>query len=63
VSADRGRVRRQLGERWEPFLAYLLDRSRTPGVQQANRRLLRELGFPQVPPRPPACPAALSTTL
>jgi hypothetical protein len=32
---------------WEPFLAYALDRSRTPSVQRANRRLLRAaLGSP-----------------
>ncbi len=50
VTVDLDRVRRRLGERWEPFLVYSLDRARTPGVQQANRRLLRELGWRQIPP-------------
>lgn len=50
VTVDPERVRRQMGERWEPFLAYLVDRSRTPSVKKANRRLLRELGFPPIPP-------------
>jgi pimeloyl-ACP methyl ester carboxylesterase len=51
VTVDLERVRRRLGERWEPFLAYSLDRHRAPGVQQANRRLLRELGWWQIPPQ------------
>lgn len=50
VSLDADRVRRQMGDRWEPFRDYLLDRSRTPSVRSANRRLLRELGFPRIPP-------------
>jgi pimeloyl-ACP methyl ester carboxylesterase len=50
VTVDPERVRNQMGERWEPFLAYLVDRSRTPSVKKANRRLLRELGFPPIPP-------------
>jgi pimeloyl-ACP methyl ester carboxylesterase len=50
VTFDLDHVREQLGARWEPFLAYALDRSRTPSVQRANRRLLRELGFGQIPP-------------
>jgi pimeloyl-ACP methyl ester carboxylesterase len=50
VTVDPERVRRQMGERWEPFLAYLVDRSRTPSVKKANRRMLRELGFPPIPP-------------
>ena len=51
VTVDPARVQRQLGARWEPFLGYMVDRSRTPSVQKANRRLLRELGFPQIPPQ------------
>jgi pimeloyl-ACP methyl ester carboxylesterase len=39
-----------MGARWAPFRAYSLELSRTPGVQQANRRLLRELGLRQIPP-------------
>jgi pimeloyl-ACP methyl ester carboxylesterase len=51
VTVDLDRLRERLGERWEPFLAYSLDRARTPGVQAANRRLLRELGWRQIPPQ------------
>jgi pimeloyl-ACP methyl ester carboxylesterase len=46
---DLGRVRQQMGERWEPFLAYMVDRARTPSVQKANRRLMREIGLRQMP--------------
>jgi pimeloyl-ACP methyl ester carboxylesterase len=51
VTVDLDRLRERLGERWEPFLAYSLDRARTPSVQQANRHLLRELGWQQIPPQ------------
>jgi hypothetical protein len=51
VTLNPDRVRQQMGTRWEPFLAYWLELSRTPSVQQANRRLLRQLGFPQIPPQ------------
>ena len=30
-----GRLRQRMGERWEPFKAYNLDRARTPSVQAA----------------------------
>ena len=50
VTVDLGGVRQRMGERWEPFLAYSLDRARTASVQLANRRLLREFGLPQIPP-------------
>lgn len=49
LAADLERIRERLGARWEPFVAYMVDRARTPSVQTANRRLLRELGFPQIP--------------
>ncbi len=51
VAVDPARVRALTGERWEASLAYNLDRARTPSVRAANRRLLRELGIPQIPPR------------
>jgi pimeloyl-ACP methyl ester carboxylesterase len=51
VTVDLDRLQEQLGERWEPFVAYSLDRARTPSVQQANRHLLRELGWQQIPPQ------------
>ena len=47
---DLGRVRQQMGERWEPFLAYMVDRARTPSVRKANRSLMREVGLRQIPP-------------
>jgi pimeloyl-ACP methyl ester carboxylesterase len=50
VSVDVDRARRRMGARWAPFRAYSLELSRTPGAQQANRRLLRELGLRQIPP-------------
>lgn len=50
VSFDFERLRQRMGDRWEPFLAYSVNRSRTSSVQKANRRLLRELGFPEIPP-------------
>ncbi len=50
LAVDPERVWRQMGQRREPFEAYMLDRARTPSVQKANRRLLRELGFPPIPP-------------
>jgi pimeloyl-ACP methyl ester carboxylesterase len=50
VSVDVERARRRMGARWGPFRSYSLELSRTQSVQQANRRLLRELGLRQVPP-------------
>lgn len=50
VSVDPERARRRMGERWAPFRAYSLELARDPGVRQANRRLLRELGLRQIPP-------------
>jgi pimeloyl-ACP methyl ester carboxylesterase len=47
---DLERVRQQLGERWEPFVEYMVDRARTPSVRKANRRLMREVGLQQIPP-------------
>ncbi len=51
VTVDLDRLRERLGERWEPFLAYSLDRARTPSVRAANPHLLRELGWQQIPPQ------------
>ena len=50
VSVDVDRARQRMGARWAPFRAYSLALSRTPSVQRANRRLLRELGLRQIPP-------------
>jgi pimeloyl-ACP methyl ester carboxylesterase len=51
VAVDPARVRALSAERWEASRAYQLDRARTPSVRAANRRLLRELGIPPIPPR------------
>jgi pimeloyl-ACP methyl ester carboxylesterase len=50
VSVDVDRARQRMGARWAPFRAYSLALSRTPSVQRANRRLLREVGLRQIPP-------------
>jgi len=50
MSVDPEGVRRRMGERWEPFEAYMVDRASTPSVRAANRRLLRELGTREIPP-------------
>lgn len=50
LTVDVERLRQRMGEAWEPFLEYLVDRSRTASVAQANRRLLREIGLQQIPP-------------
>ena len=38
-----------MGEPWEPFAAYNLDRARTPSVKAALRILMRQLGVPAIP--------------
>jgi pimeloyl-ACP methyl ester carboxylesterase len=49
-SYDQGALRRAMGERWSPFVAYNIDRTRTPAVKHAVRRLLRTVGTPVIPP-------------
>ena len=39
-----------MGERWEPFRAYNLDRARTPSVQAALGALMEQFGMPAIPP-------------
>jgi pimeloyl-ACP methyl ester carboxylesterase len=48
-SFDLDGLREQMGERWEPFVAYNLELARGPGAKEAGR-LLRELGLPRIPP-------------
>jgi pimeloyl-ACP methyl ester carboxylesterase len=43
-------LRRRMGERWEPFEAYNLERARTPSVQTAVAALMEQLGVPAIPP-------------
>lgn len=38
-----------MGDDWEPFLAYNLDRSRTSSVKTAMRTLMTEIGAPAIP--------------
>ena len=47
---DLENVRQQMGERWEPFVAYMVNRSRMPSVRKANRHLMRKVGLQQIPP-------------
>ena len=39
-----------MGERWEAFEAYTLDRARAPSGKAAHRVLMRELAVPAIPP-------------
>jgi pimeloyl-ACP methyl ester carboxylesterase len=39
-----------LGERWEPFQSYTLDRARSPDGKAALRVMMRELAVPAIPP-------------
>ncbi|WP_265111209.1 alpha/beta fold hydrolase [Halosolutus halophilus] len=41
---DRDGLIEGMGDDWEPFLAYNLDRSRTPSVKAAMRTLIKEVG-------------------
>ncbi|MGH2700034.1 MAG: alpha/beta fold hydrolase [Actinomycetota bacterium] len=43
-------VREQMGEQWEPFAAYALDRARTPDMRPALRSLMRQFGMRLIPP-------------
>jgi pimeloyl-ACP methyl ester carboxylesterase len=49
-SFDLDALRDEMGERWEPFEAYNLDRARAPGVKTAVRTLMRHVGVPTIPP-------------
>jgi len=48
-SFDLDGLREQMGERWEPFVAYNLELARGPGAKAVGR-MLRELGMPRIPP-------------
>ena len=45
---DLDALRQRMGERWEPFEAYNLDRARTPSVQTALESLMEQFGFPAI---------------
>jgi pimeloyl-ACP methyl ester carboxylesterase len=42
-------LRRRMGERWQPFEAYNLDRARTSSVQAAVGALMEQFGVPAIP--------------
>jgi pimeloyl-ACP methyl ester carboxylesterase len=46
---DRDGLIDEMGDDWEPFLAYNLDRARTAGVKAAMRTLMKEVGVPRIP--------------
>jgi pimeloyl-ACP methyl ester carboxylesterase len=46
---DLDGMREQMGERWESFEAYYLDRARTPSAKAAVRTLMGQLGVPPIP--------------
>ncbi len=47
-SFDLDRLKREMGDLWEPFTDYNLDLSRAPGAKDAGR-LFRRLGLPRIP--------------
>jgi pimeloyl-ACP methyl ester carboxylesterase len=49
-TVDYAGVRAGMGESWEPFAAYALDRARAPSGKAALRVLMRELAVPAIPP-------------
>jgi pimeloyl-ACP methyl ester carboxylesterase len=46
---DLDALREQMGERWQPFEAYNLDRACSPGVQAAVAALMEQFGAPAIP--------------
>lgn len=49
-AADLERLRRRMGELWEPFRAYNVECARTPAVQEALGALMGQFGGPPIPP-------------
>lgn len=47
---DRDGLIEGMGDAWDPFFAYNLERSRTPSVKAAMRTLMKEVGIPRIPP-------------
>lgn len=47
-SYDLDGLRRDMGERWEPFVAHNLDLARTPAAKQAGK-LMKRVGVPRIP--------------
>jgi pimeloyl-ACP methyl ester carboxylesterase len=42
-------LRQRIGDLWQPFEAYNLDRARAPGVQAALASLMEQFGMPAIP--------------
>lgn len=49
-SYDLDGLREEMGDRWEPFVAYNLELARAPGVRAALRSLMPRLALPAIPP-------------
>ena len=49
-TVDYAGVRAGMGERWDPYAAYTLDRARAPSGKAALRVLMRDLAVPAIPP-------------
>jgi pimeloyl-ACP methyl ester carboxylesterase len=49
-TVDFDGIRQELGERWQPYQAYTLDRARTPSAKAALRVLMRQVAVPPIPP-------------
>jgi pimeloyl-ACP methyl ester carboxylesterase len=47
---DLDRLRRRMGDRWEPFRAYNVDRARQPSSSAALGDLVAEFGLQEIPP-------------
>ncbi len=47
-SYDLDGLRRDMGERWEPFVAHNLDLARAPAAKQAGK-LMKRVGVPRIP--------------
>jgi pimeloyl-ACP methyl ester carboxylesterase len=59
---DLDGLRQRMGEHWQPFEAYNLDRARAPRVQAAVATLMEQFGMPAIPPADLAR-IAVATTL
>jgi pimeloyl-ACP methyl ester carboxylesterase len=59
---DLDGLRQRMGECWEPFEAYNIDRARAPSVQAAISVLMERLGMPAIPP-PDLARITVPTTL
>lgn len=49
-SHDLDDLRNGMGDRWQPYVSYTLELSRTPRVRKAVRQLMRKVGVPALAP-------------